>query len=653
MPSWPDHDDRTLEAMAAALRSQRWAVATPAGAWPRRIGLAEQALADLFGRRHAVTTCNGSAAIVLSLQALGIGPGDRVLCPATTWIGCLTAILRLGAHPVLADAEPDRPVADLAAPGHADIRAVIAIPLYASRVDLAPIRAAYPAAPIVLDLSHVLAAPGQDLGFADAAVAIASLQASKVLTCGEGGVAVTDDADLARRIEALRTDSRVLDGPAEAGASALIPGRVGHGANHALSELSAGVLLDQIAKLGRHRALRATGGRHLLARLAAHGLDARADPACIDSGLHYGIPVRVQGPPDTVIDRVQAQTGLALKRCYPPLPDDPLCAVGLEARYRGLTPRQGPFPNARSWHDRAVVIPQQVLLEPEATLDRLAASIAGAGVPARPPEATPAVTVVMVTDGKRASLADALADVAGQTYPGPVQVLLVLDRCHPQDLTLPADPPPHTTVRIDLDADGPIIRRVASLRDMALRLCQTPLVCFLDDDNRWAPDHLAGLWRAMAGAGTPAAHSWRRLVPADGQPWRGDHFPWLAAGSPEERAHHAACVAARIITPGSDVVKDTAQGAPPPLNTGMVDLGTWLFETALLRVFGLDWRPADPATPTDGLGEDDILLARLTAAAVPVACSETPSLLYALGGFSNDSSQRHRAWVAADPVSRT
>ena len=66
----------------------------------------EQHLAQLVGRRHAVAVCNGSAALDVALQALELRPGDEVILPALTIISCIQCILRVGATPVLVDADP-------------------------------------------------------------------------------------------------------------------------------------------------------------------------------------------------------------------------------------------------------------------------------------------------------------------------------------------------------------------------------------------------------------------------------------------------------------------------------------------------------------------------------------------------------------------
>lgn len=644
---WPEIDDGTLTQVGAALLSQRWAVATPAGGWPRRIGLAEAELARRFQCAHALTLCNGSAALVLALQALGIGAGSRVLLPALTWVGCITAVLRVGAQPVLCDSEADRLTANMVDPVRERIDAIIAIPLYSQLVDLAAIRAAYPGCPIILDLSHVSCSASLGRPLRDADILASSLQASKALTCGEGGFAGTDDPVLAKRIEGLRTDGRIATGDPAGKDTVLAPHGMLHGANYALSEVAAGLLLGQLDRFDAQCWRRAAGGQLLIAELERLGVDHYADPDCVAGGVHYGIPVRVTEDPRHVLDAIEARLGLKLDRCYPPLPEGPLYRPESEPRYRDIAIESPPTPNARRWHETIVVVPHQLLLAAPDTLTSLAQCLAGRDpIDARtaPP---PSVTVIMVSDGRRDTLGAALASVDAQHFAGAVRVLLILDRCDPADLDLGDCRHPVEQLRIDLDATLPAIARVARLRDMALRLCETELVCFLDDDNRWAPDHLETLHAAMRSHGVPAAHCWRRLVPQAGADWNGDSFPWLDHGSAAERAQFDLCRTLGIIEPGSRIVRDTASAGTPDADASMVDLGGWLLRTDLLRLFGISATPPGFDRPIDGVGEDDILLARLKAAAIPIACTEKVTLDYVLGGFSNDQARRSLGWAAA------
>ena len=68
----------------------------------------EAAFAERLGRRFAVAVCNGTAALQVAVDALGLGPGDEVILPSFTIISCVLAMtLRAGATPVVVDAEPD------------------------------------------------------------------------------------------------------------------------------------------------------------------------------------------------------------------------------------------------------------------------------------------------------------------------------------------------------------------------------------------------------------------------------------------------------------------------------------------------------------------------------------------------------------------
>lgn len=74
----------------------------------------EKRFAEFTGSAHCVNCANGSDALEMALQALGIGPGDEVLVPAHTWLTSATAATRLGAEPVFVDSHPDYYTLDLA-----------------------------------------------------------------------------------------------------------------------------------------------------------------------------------------------------------------------------------------------------------------------------------------------------------------------------------------------------------------------------------------------------------------------------------------------------------------------------------------------------------------------------------------------------------
>ena len=99
----------------------------------------ESEFAETVGVPHAVAVSNGTVAIEIGLQALGIGPGDEVIVPSLTFIATANAVRRVGAEPVLADIDPKifcispETVAPLIGP---KTRAVVVVHLYGHPADM-------------------------------------------------------------------------------------------------------------------------------------------------------------------------------------------------------------------------------------------------------------------------------------------------------------------------------------------------------------------------------------------------------------------------------------------------------------------------------------------------------------------------------------
>src|SRR5206468_11547528 len=70
---------------------------------PQMAATLEKEFAQKFGFKYALAVTSGTAALECALAALGIGPGDEVIVPAWSWISCFTAVVRVGAMPVLAE----------------------------------------------------------------------------------------------------------------------------------------------------------------------------------------------------------------------------------------------------------------------------------------------------------------------------------------------------------------------------------------------------------------------------------------------------------------------------------------------------------------------------------------------------------------------
>jgi dTDP-4-amino-4,6-dideoxygalactose transaminase len=558
-PAWPPRDERVGRTLSFAALAGRWAVSGPPSSLPSFLAAVAPRVAALAGRRHAVMTSSGSSAIVLALQALGIGPGSRVLVPALTWVGCATAILRTGARPVFLDAATNTPCvpSDLTDVELPPLDAVLAVHLYASQVDIAGLRGRFPGVPIIEDCSHChgsVTPAGRRLGSLGD-LSIFSFQATKILPAGEGGAVVTDDANMAMQLLSLATDSRrIMHEPGTGALNCLEPAGMLHGANHAMSEFSAAVLWEQMQRLPDLSARRALG-----LRLLTTGLDPSAGRLVFDetanvSGGFYGVPYRPMRPwprdVSEIMGQIREECGACLDRVYPPVPQSPLYRPETVASYRhcagALDGMARTTPNAVRWHEEALLLPHALFLadQPELTalsqaLDRAATSIA------RPPVRSnrrlhelPSVNVVVLTTGVRDSLADALRSVVAQDYAGPYSVLLVCDDRYEAGARVSG------LVETVAGLDRLIVRRVslveeaqslptdpyarvAILRRLALSLVSATLVAFLDDDNAWEPEHLSSLVHLMGETGSPAVHSWRRLYTSSGEPHVPASFPWM------------------------------------------------------------------------------------------------------------------------------
>lgn len=668
-PRWPPDGERTRQALAVAALAGRWAISGPPSRLPSFLDAAAARVAEMAGRHFAVLTSSGSSAIVLALQALGIGPGCRVLMPATTWVGCATAILRTGATPVFLDADYGSPCApgrlDSAAMGPID--AVLAVHTYASQISIPVLRESLPGVPVVEDCSHchgALSEDGRPLGSLGD-LSVFSFQATKVLPAGEGGAVVTDDEGMAARLLALATDSRgLIVAPPLDALTRLEPAGLLHGANHAMSEFSGAVLWAQLLNLPDLSARRADGLRLLAGQLDEEGGSLVFDKASAVSGGFYGVPFLPTHPwPQgvfRVIDEIGSACGAHLDRVYPPVPRSPLYRPGTVATYRhqktstlGSHSVEAHFPNSTRWHREGIVLPHPLFLADEPALTALAETInrLTGRPPGRPrllsrPAAVDCyreVCVVVVTSGKRDTLTEALLSLKEQTFAGPCSVLLLCDNQEGSadrvpDLIAAADLPPEIPVRVVTltiggTGDSDTFARVARLRNTALGYVTAPLVAFLDDDNAWEPGHISSLTQLLSETRALAVHSWRRLLTPDGEPHVPDTFLWLR--DPQAAAARFALLSdAGMFVRDSEIVRDRPTLPIGGRDYGMVDMGEWLFDRRLFELvtFHTNWTADEIA---HGMGEDDKFLRRLRELLIPVHCTEQATLRYRLGGFTN------------------
>ena len=202
----------------------------------------EAALAARTGRAHAVAVGSGTAALELALRALGVGPGDEVLCPALTWPSPAHAVLGVGAEVVLVDVDAEEWNATERAFARARTsrtRAAIVIEQFGNPARHDAISALLPDLPQIVDAACSLGATyaGRPCG-SHGVIACTSFHPRKVLTTGEGGACLTDDAALDARLRALRNHGQQAPGQFVCASG-----------NHRMTELAAAIGSVQLEKL--------------------------------------------------------------------------------------------------------------------------------------------------------------------------------------------------------------------------------------------------------------------------------------------------------------------------------------------------------------------------------------------------------------------
>jgi dTDP-4-amino-4,6-dideoxygalactose transaminase len=162
----------------------------------------EQEAAAYLGVEHAIGVANGTDALVLVLEAMGIGPGDEVICPAFTFYATAESIARRGATPVFADIDPETlnlDPEDVAARVTKRTRAIMPVHLFGRPAPLAELGAIGP--PLIEDAAQAFGAPG----IAGSPASTFSFYPTKNLFgLGDGGLVTTPDPEIAERVRMLR-----------------------------------------------------------------------------------------------------------------------------------------------------------------------------------------------------------------------------------------------------------------------------------------------------------------------------------------------------------------------------------------------------------------------------------------------------------------
>ncbi len=170
----------------------------------------ENGMSAFVGRKFGISVTSGTAALETAVMALRIGKGDEVIVPTFTIISCISPIIRAGAVPVLVDSDErtfNMNVSEIEKRITSRTKAIMVVHIYGLPVDMDPVlRVAQKYnLRIIEDAAEMLGQEykGKKCGsFGD--ISIFSFYPNKHVTCGEGGMVLTDDEQLANRCKDIR-----------------------------------------------------------------------------------------------------------------------------------------------------------------------------------------------------------------------------------------------------------------------------------------------------------------------------------------------------------------------------------------------------------------------------------------------------------------
>jgi dTDP-4-amino-4,6-dideoxygalactose transaminase len=263
-PAWPVWDEKDEASVLEALRSGGWGIRpgpNPVSEFACRFAGAHKA-------RYALCCCNGTIALMIALRAAGVLPGDEVIIPAYTFMATATAAIGIGAVPIVVDVDPDTLNMDPARieeAVRARTKAVLPVHIAGMPAAMDEINAMARMYGLMVvedcaqaHLAEYRGTPVGTLGH----VGAFSFQSSKNLNAGEGGVVVTNDAEMYRIAHAFHHCGRDPD----EGDWYEHPFM---GQNFRMGQLQAALLMSQMDRLPEQHRLRQENGRYLAERLSA------------------------------------------------------------------------------------------------------------------------------------------------------------------------------------------------------------------------------------------------------------------------------------------------------------------------------------------------------------------------------------------------
>lgn len=347
--------DEVLKAVEGVLEGGRYILGP-------EVKALEEEVAALCGVDHGVGVANGTDALVLVLDALGIGPGDEVITTPFTFFATAESISRVGATPVFVDIDPgtfNLDASEIRRRITPRTKAILPVHIFGQPADMDEVMevAEESGLWVIEDACQAIGAEyrGRKVGSLGHAACFSFFPTKNLGGYGDGGMIVTDDESLARKLRSLRVHGRTPE-------SKYINAAIGY--NSRLDELQAAVLRVKLRRLEQWN-----GARRRKARLydeLLRDLPVQTPVEAADRSHIYHLYIIQTEKRDELVEHLKRH-GIA-SGVYYPIP------LHLQQVYRSLGYREGSLPRAEQVAKRTLALPLYPEI-PEESIRRVAETV--------------------------------------------------------------------------------------------------------------------------------------------------------------------------------------------------------------------------------------------------------------------------------------
>ena len=384
-PSWPVRDASEEQSINAVVRGGKWG----RGVGDRVVSFEKQ-FAELMRVPACLATSSGTAALLTSLNAMGIGPGDEVIVSPYTFVACVNVILMCHALPVFADTDPETFQLDarsIESRINGKTAAIMPVHLGGGTFDVDAVQAVARKhnIPILEDScqSHLAEWKGKRTGSFGTAGCF-SFQASKNLNAGEGGAILSTDASLIGRCYEFHNNGR---GRTQPGSDFSYANR---GLNLRMTEFQGQLLMNQMTRLEEQSRRREQNAQYLGGMLKEIGglTQVKTYAGCTRNAYHLYMmrydASQFGGLSRTKFLKALSAEGVSGSSGYAPLNKEPFlknsfATRGFQAIYSKDRLRQWTEANKCPGNDRAceeaVWFTQTMLLGQRGDMDAIADAV--------------------------------------------------------------------------------------------------------------------------------------------------------------------------------------------------------------------------------------------------------------------------------------